>query len=323
MSQKQFGILCYRTSVNLGDQIQTLAAWNLLSSFTGLDASSIFEAPLIDRDTGVVYNCKNKEKKVSCIYNGWFDGEYITHWPPDPKTIDPLLLSFHVNETVKTSDYNILSDFKRPDNHSLLDTNYCDWYQTLQTPVGCRDFWTLINLKKKGVHNCYFAGCLTMTLQNKKPKERREDTICLVDVSDKSILPDEITRNALDLTHVFHSSLELKTTPQDIIEYEWQKLKQAQNLLDIYSTAKLVVTSRLHCVMPCLAFGTPVIFVNKGLEQDVRFLGLDQFLPIWGDSMAKNWKQHVNSSIVSGSTKIKWDDMVQNTKNKVWEWCFA
>lgn len=47
----------------------------------------------------------------------------------------------------------------------------------------------------------------------------------------------------------------------------------AQERLDEYAQAKLVITSRLHCVLPCLAFGTPVIFIHKNLD-DPRFAGL-------------------------------------------------
>ncbi|WP_264821067.1 polysaccharide pyruvyl transferase family protein [Acinetobacter schindleri] len=39
-------------------------------------------------------------------------------------------------------------------------------------------------------------------------------------------------------------------------------------MLEKYSTAKLVITSRIHCALPCLAMGTPVIYIN----------GFDNFL---------------------------------------------
>ncbi|NQD72865.1 polysaccharide pyruvyl transferase family protein, partial [Sphingobacterium shayense] len=48
------------------------------------------------------------------------------------------------------------------------------------------------------------------------------------------------------------------------------------------SRAKLVVTSRIHCALPCLAMGTPVIFLNGGFEGfgnrfNSRFEGLIDF----------------------------------------------
>src|SRR5205085_10361521 len=42
----------------------------------------------------------------------------------------------------------------------------------------------------------------------------------------------------------------------------------AEDFLKKYATAKLVVTSRLHCALPCLAFGTPVIFIHFGFKNE-------------------------------------------------------
>jgi hypothetical protein len=43
-----------------------------------------------------------------------------------------------------------------------------------------------------------------------------------------------------------------------------------------YATAKLVITSRIHCALPCLALGTPVIFINAfdSFVDSCRFEGL-------------------------------------------------
>ena len=56
-----------------------------------------------------------------------------------------------------------------------------------------------------------------------------------------------------------------------------KRFKEAEELLRRYAQAKLVITSRLHCALPCLAFDTPVIFVNKNLE-DPRFAGLLEYM---------------------------------------------
>ena len=53
--------------------------------------------------------------------------------------------------------------------------------------------------------------------------------------------------------------------------------KQAKGLLEIYEQADLVLTSRIHCALPCLGMGTPVVlFVND--EWDLRFPGLIDWL---------------------------------------------
>lgn len=57
---------------------------------------------------------------------------------------------------------------------------------------------------------------------------------------------------------------------------EDEKFQIAEELLNKYARAKLVITSRIHCALPCLAMGTPVIYIN-GFESFVdscRFEGI-------------------------------------------------
>ena len=49
---------------------------------------------------------------------------------------------------------------------------------------------------------------------------------------------------------------------------EKERFSVAEDFLNKYATAKLVVTSRLHCAIPCLAFGTPVIFIHFGFKNE-------------------------------------------------------
>jgi hypothetical protein len=54
----------------------------------------------------------------------------------------------------------------------------------------------------------------------------------------------------------------------------------AHDFLLKLSSAKLVVTSRIHTALPCLAMGTPVIFINGGFKNKLdncRFDGLLEF----------------------------------------------
>ncbi|MBS2022255.1 MAG: polysaccharide pyruvyl transferase family protein [Deltaproteobacteria bacterium] len=54
---------------------------------------------------------------------------------------------------------------------------------------------------------------------------------------------------------------------------------RAKALLEKYATARLVITSRLHCALPCLGLGTPVLFL-RGSKGDPRFGGYADLLPI-------------------------------------------
>lgn len=56
-----------------------------------------------------------------------------------------------------------------------------------------------------------------------------------------------------------------------------ERLKEAERLVRMYAKAKLVVTKRIHCALPCLGLGTPVIFTAKDKESEIsacRFGGL-------------------------------------------------
>lgn len=44
---------------------------------------------------------------------------------------------------------------------------------------------------------------------------------------------------------------------------EEERMEYARNMVRTYARAKLVVTSRIHCALPCLGVETPVIFVNS------------------------------------------------------------
>lgn len=175
----------------------------------------------IERDS---INDFKKESNVKTILNGWW-----THnkkaWPP-PKNIIPLLISMHIHEDA---------------SNTFLSKKAIDYCKNLD--FGARDIWTLKFLKNNGFKNSYLSYCLTLTF----PPYRgpRNNNILFVDaLSCKSTQQNQ-------LSHFMKNLYNLK--PQE-------RLIIAQERLDLYKKAKLVVTSRLHCALPCIAFGTPVLF---------------------------------------------------------------
>ena len=60
-----------------------------------------------------------------------------------------------------------------------------------------------------------------------------------------------------------------------------------------YAKAKLVVTTRIHCALPCLALGTPVILVNSSYD-DKRFDGLYNLLNTVGKNKKVDFQARVN-----------------------------
>ncbi len=287
----KYGLMWYRTS-NLGDDIQSLAAKQYLPQ---VDV-------LLNRDTLSRYRHRGP---IAVIMNGWFlhrryggmnmqgkverwlHDRLVTRvtgrafdWPP-PNNIRPLLVSHH---------------FHYPE---LMSDEVADFYRR-NGPVGCRDQSTMNTLHKYGV-DTYYSGCLTLTLRSQGLK--KSDRVVFVDPFgwDASYrfplpgeanfrtdlwerFPREIRDNALYITQA-HYGTDVK-----------HRQRLAQELLSIYESAKLVITSRIHCALPCLALGTPVVFLRRD-EADSRFDGLVNLFRT----------RYFFSDILAGLMEVDWD----------------
>lgn len=262
MSDNNFGILVYDEGerwFNIGDYIQSLAAKQFL--------------PKVDSYINRERLGEYKGKNAKIILNGWFTHHPET-WVPS-KALNPLFISLHVNSSAADRMLN-------EEGVSYLKQH---------EPIGCRDHYTVRLLESKGV-KAYFTGCLTLTLDSYAKKNKSNDgKIYIVDplygfpnkdrifVNMKSIIKGILTTDILKMNSanefmqkIFSQSLLDKA---EYIEQELpankytedQKFELAEDLLKKYSTAKLVITSRIHCALPCLALGTPVIYLN-GFESE-------------------------------------------------------
>jgi hypothetical protein len=51
------------------------------------------------------------------------------------------------------------------------------------------------------------------------------------------------------------------------------KLKYAQDLIEFYrDNARLIITTRLHCALPCIAMGIPVVFFGDPTDFRTRIV---------------------------------------------------
>lgn len=93
----------------------------------------------------------------------------------------------------------------------------------------------------------------------------------------KTVCSDKLIFNAEYVTHNVETTR--FSTNDDWMEY-------ARELIRRYAKAKFVVTSRIHCALPCLGVETPVIFVQAGslydgtLRDSSRFGGLIEMFNI-------------------------------------------
>ncbi|PIV93352.1 MAG: polysaccharide pyruvyl transferase family protein [Flavobacteriaceae bacterium CG17_big_fil_post_rev_8_21_14_2_50_33_15] len=267
----KYGLLKYdenKRFFNVGDNIQSLAAKQFL--------------PRVDVFLNREKLADYQGEKVKLIMNGWFTHN-IHNWVPS-EAIDPIFVSFHMNNTAA------------PAMLSEQGITYLKKHE----PIGCRDQFTVNILKEKGI-DAYFTGCLTLTLDSYKVDDSlRGDKIYIVDPLYSYPRPEKIFYNAkatirnilngtaFQLSKKKHQlkkfiSQELLDTAEYINQEppsnkytDEEKFEMAEDLLKKYARAKLVITSRIHCALPCLALGTPVIFVNgfNSFVDSCRFDGI-------------------------------------------------
>lgn len=188
-----------------------------------------------------------KENNIKTIINGWW-AHNCKSWPP-PLNIKPLITSVHIHQDIKKSFLT---------NHSK---KYC-----VNKEFGARDKHTYDFLIKNGFKNAYISYCLTLTFPEYSGD--RNNNVLFVDADGY--------KNNQELTHYMPKLFNMPVE---------QRLEIAKQRLEIYKKAKLVVTSRLHCALPCIAFGTPVVFIKPNLWPS-RISGYEKIL-----SYQENTKQ--------------------------------
>jgi len=281
-------LLIYQTNpktkiFNIGDYIQSLSASQFFAD--KIDA-------FINRERLDEYNGDD----VKLIMNGWFMHD-PDHWPPSPK-IHPLFISFHINSLAK---------------NKLISEDSIRYLKQFE-PIGCRDRNSTKLLHDKGIHS-YFSGCLTLTLSNNyksnNPKREKfifvdpiykinKSAISLLKLSamvimnwhKMAILCKKINGrfsfrklfqatafyeiySKLFLDNIIMNASYIHHEITDNFPSENSKFDFAQNLLHIYAEAKLVITSRIHCALPCLALDTPVLYIENINQSEVSSCRLD------------------------------------------------
>lgn len=280
----------FNNHINIGDYVQSLAAEQFLpkvDTYINRENLNEYDGP-----------------KTKLIMNGWFLHE-PQNWPP-ADCIDPLFISFHLNSKA----YEIL------DNPRAIE------YFKRHVPIGCRDKLTADHLQKKGVE-AYFSSCLTTTLGESYNYDGERKGIYFVDpyftfkndilsafkyfiilllnfrkikiISQKlyrSLTFKNLLKTAsfyLQYRKKFESSLLVNaeyvthSIHRDKLPSEEERFKHAKYLINKYAKAKLVITTRIHCALPSIGLGTPVIYIddlNKSKNSACRLDGLLQYFNV-------------------------------------------
>jgi hypothetical protein len=242
----KFGVLSFQGTDNLGDEIQSIAVVEQLPCINAY----------FDRDHLNAIEPSNGQP-YSVILSGWFC-QFPERWPPSA-AIRPLLVSMHFTRERVSSDIGLVPA-------EMLRTPPILQYLRDHGPVGARDLATLHLLRQAGVPS-YFSACLTLTL-HKPAVSRADDLIVLNDLppSVHTHIRSTAAKNLFTTTHLGFAD----TTVEG-------RFARARELLALYARASCVVTGRLHCALPCLAMGTPVLLIDVAADQ-YRFDGLRDFL---------------------------------------------
>lgn len=187
------------------------------------------------------------------VMNGYFYTKPDAEMFPPASDIVPIFFSFHLSNSKGTREF-----FSRPEQVAYLKRH---------EPIGCRDTDTRDFLTRLGVA-AYFSGCLTTTFP-RRSQQPASGRVFIVDCRFEQVIPSALSAQAIRVTHAIDPSL-----PEPV------KIRAAEQLLARYrDEADWVITSRLHCALPCLAMGIPVVFLHDK-PADIRFTALQGLTPI-------------------------------------------
>ncbi len=257
----KYGVLWHKNTSNLGDDIQAYASSKF---YPHIDYA-------VDRENLVNFKSDDNEP-VAVIMSAWWMWKKW-NWPPVSCIIPKLTGMFVSSYTVDTKSSPITTEWMEG-----IGGDYFKAYG----PVGCRDYNTINIFKERGIDN-YFSGCVTLTLPKQKVTPDAGTYVCFVD------LKPELEKKAREL--VKGTGLKIKVLSHDCkyknseISME-ERFKIVEERLTVYQNAKFVVTRRLHCSLPCLAMGTPVLCIGNMRNSDrwypycdwVRTASIKEFL---------------------------------------------
>lgn len=328
---------------NIGDYIQSLAAQQYIP--TGEDYEYI-------EKEDVTHFCG--QDKIKCIMNAW----YIWHpenWPPQENAIDPLLTSIHITPlTAEAMLANGGKDyFIKHGPVGCRDTGTLDILKKNGVPCyfsGCLTltlgrkykydgpregvifvdpYFPPIRYVGDGIKIYYPQNCIkslwyflkSPRIVSKLAKNKFfKGRITLQTYYNASmfyhaysnVFADDLLLNAEYLSHMIPVD---KDTTQEFL------ISSAECLVKKYAKAKMVVTSRIHCALPCTGLETPVIFVLDKMmdsKQNIfnapgRFGGLIDFFRI--ASFKNNSVRPVDNDLMNGGEKIGLDFHLANKNN--------
>jgi hypothetical protein len=244
---KQYFIVEGTVRNNIGDILQGMAAAQFLRD----------DAVAVDREKLARISA---DEPGFLLATGWFMHDYSLF--PSPSNILPFYISVHVAN----------SDFLRQPHIREHFRAY--------GPVGCRDKKTLQLFLGWGIP-AYYSGCLTITTKPKTAiRNDNEGAFLMVDNVDHPV-PAHVLQKIESLLQKKLSRI--SHDPEDVAlsfhDYVSAGTRRMQHLLNTYCDASLVVTTKIHCALPCLGMGANVILIHPN-PKDPRLQTVRKFMEI-------------------------------------------
>ena len=324
--------------VNIGDYIQALASSQFLPQIDGF----------IDRERLKDYN----SEECKLIMNGWYIHN-AQQWPPSSKII-PLYVAVHFNSTVKDKllSNESIAYLKQYEPIGCRDTNTVKLLQSKGVNAyfsGCMTLTLGRNYHSEIKENKYYFvdPCfvthwnLYTTFYNAIYLLFHWRPICII--AKKHPDPKKGLRKKMIMTAFYREYkrffrkeilINAEYINQQSIEYirkfstDEELLKEAERLVKCYAKAKLVVTSRIHCALPCLGLGTPVIYTEDAHQSEAsacRFGGLRELFNIlkWNNGhLVKEFGGKIPLDDTSSwSNKATWKELAERLATQCTRFC--
>lgn len=233
--QKKEGMKGEQLILNAGDYMQWVAIANLYE-YMNLEKKDIVELSIEDL-------CTYKGEKIILPVNYmWADSYLCPYVTENHVTFSDDIVPVFLGVSFKKGNWEWTKEW----------IGYFKKYE----PIGCRDYATWEKLSELGIA-AYLAGCITVTL----PLSNRVggDTAYFVEAPKglEKHVPEKLKKKNKFIKHQV-------IVTEDVFYGREGGLEWAKDILDEYiKNASMVITSRLHCALPCMAVGIPVILAKE------------------------------------------------------------
>ena len=304
-------------TVNIGDYIQALASAQFLPTVDGF----------VEREELKSYD----GEACRMVMNGWYMYN-PDMWPPS-EAITPLFVAFHINSTVKTlmTSPQSIAYLKRHEpigcrdrqtQKLLADKGVDAYFSGCMTLTLGRSFASaeknesicfvdphypyeidLYSVIKNGLYALCHIPTVKALYTRFSSKRKGVSRILRIAAFHRIYRRKFDTRMLKSATYVCHVSRAYKND----FKNDEALLEEARRLVEKYAKAKLVVTSRIHCALPCLGLETPVIYIDNAqapVMDTCRLDGLKELFNVIQLDGERFIDQFETDTVISSSTKI-------------------